>query len=111
MTDQASLISKAFQTFLSEAPEHAQAWGAVVQGLASASALDPKTRELTYLAVLAALRIESGVPFHVKAAKEAGATRDEIISAILVGMPSAGHVVTQVLPAAVSAYDTGGAPR
>ncbi len=105
MTDQGSLVSNAFKTFLSEAPEHAQAWGAAVQGLASASALDTKTRELAYLAVLAALRIESGIPFHVKAAKEAGASRDEIISAILVGLPSAGHVVTQVLPAAVTAFD------
>jgi alkylhydroperoxidase/carboxymuconolactone decarboxylase family protein YurZ len=60
---------------------------------------------LAYLAVLAALRIESGVPFHVKSAKQAGASREEIISAILVGLPAAGHVVTQVLPAAVAAYE------
>jgi alkylhydroperoxidase/carboxymuconolactone decarboxylase family protein YurZ len=52
------------------------------------------------------LRIENGVPFHIKAAKEAGASREEVISAVLVGLPAAGHVVTQVLPAAVAAYDT-----
>jgi AhpD family alkylhydroperoxidase len=73
--------------------------------LASASALDNKTRELAYLAVLAALRMESGVPFHVQSAKQAGASREEVISAILVGLPASGHVVTQVLPAAVSAYE------
>jgi alkylhydroperoxidase/carboxymuconolactone decarboxylase family protein YurZ len=38
-------------------------------------------------------------------AKQAGASRDEVISAILVGLPAAGHVVTQVLPAALQAYD------
>lgn len=77
-----------------------------VQRLDQASALDKKTEELAYLSVLAAMRIESGVPFHVKAAKQAGATREEVISAILVGLPAAGQVVIQSLPAALSAYDT-----
>jgi alkylhydroperoxidase/carboxymuconolactone decarboxylase family protein YurZ len=54
---------------------------------------------------LAALRLESGVPFHVQTAKQAGASRVEVISAILVGLPAAGHGVTQVLPAALAAYD------
>jgi hypothetical protein len=40
MSDQPSLVSNAFQTFMSEAPQHAQAWGAMVQGLANASASD-----------------------------------------------------------------------
>lgn len=105
MSNQESLISNAFQTFMSQAPQHAQAWGTMVQGLAGAGALDDKTRALAYLAVLAALRLESGVPFHVVSAKGAGASREEVISAILVGLPAAGHVVTQVLPAALAAYD------
>ena len=62
--------------------------------------------KIPYLAVLAALRMESGVPFHVKLAKEAGASRDDVISAVLVGLPAAGHGVTQVLPAAIEAYDS-----
>ena len=105
MADQATLVSKAFQTFLSEAPQQAQAWGRLVQDLGAASALDAKTRALAYLSVLAVLRLESGIPFHVKTAKELGASRDEVISAILVGLPAAGHMVTQVLPAALEAYD------
>ncbi len=106
MTDQQSLISNAFQTFMLEAPDHAKAWGAAVQGLDSACKLDEKTEELAYLAVLAATRLESGVPFHVQSAKQAGASREEVISAILVGLPAAGNAVTQVLPAALAAYDT-----
>jgi alkylhydroperoxidase/carboxymuconolactone decarboxylase family protein YurZ len=105
MSDQSSLVSNAFQTFMSEAPQHAQAWGAMVQGLANANALDKKTSALAYLAVLAALRMESGVPFHVHTAKRLGASRAEVISAILIGLPAAGHSVTQVLPAAIAAYD------
>lgn len=107
MGDQQTLVSKAFRAFMLEAPEHAQAWRTLVQSLADASALDAKTSALAYLAVLAALRIESGIPFHVKAAQEAGASREEMISAVLVGLPVAGHRVTQVLPTAVAAYDAG----
>ena len=105
MSSEQSLVSKAFQTFMTDAPQHAQAWGGMVQGLATASALAAKTSALAYLAVLAALRMESGIPFHVKEAKKAGATRQEVISAILIGLPAAGLAVTQALPAAVAAYD------
>ena len=106
MSDRSSLISNAFQAFMSAAPKHAQAWGTMVQGLANVTALDKKTAALAYLAVLAVLRMESGIPFHVQTAKKLGASREEVISAILVGLPAAGHGVTQVLPAAIAAYDT-----
>ncbi|MCP4418000.1 MAG: carboxymuconolactone decarboxylase family protein [Chloroflexi bacterium] len=105
MKDQKSLISTAFKAFSEEAPEHAAAWMKLVQGLSSASALDHKTHNIAYLSVLAALRRINGIPFHVKMAKKAGASRDEIISAILVGLPPAGHVVTEALPVAIDAYD------
>ena len=106
MTYDPNLISDAFKLFMSDAPGFAQAWGSLVQSLAGASALDGKTRELAYLSVLAALNRASGIPFHVNALKSMGATRDEVISAILVGLPAAGSVVTQALPAALNAYDS-----
>jgi len=100
-----SNISNAFKTFLNEAPGQARAWMGSVKGLDEACALDKKTSELAYLAVLAAMRMESGIPFHVKSAKDSGASRDEIISAVLVGLPAAGMGVIQCLPAALEAYD------
>jgi alkylhydroperoxidase/carboxymuconolactone decarboxylase family protein YurZ len=106
MTEESNLVSNAFKLFMSDAPDFAKAWGSAVQALSQASALDNKTRELAYLAVLAALNRTSGIPFHVASLKESGATRDEVISAILVGLPAVGHVVTQALPAAIEAYDT-----
>jgi len=106
MSDQETLISKAFQVFQSDAPQHARAWMQLVQNLAEASVLDEKTKALAYLAVLAVLRLESGIPFHVQMAKKAGATRDEVISAILLGIAPAGHSVTQALPAAIAAFDS-----
>lgn len=105
MSSQPPHISQAFQMFMTEAHGHAQAWATMCQELERANALDTKTGELAYLAVLAALRLKSGIPFHVEAAKKAGASREEVISAILVGLPAAGHIVVQVLPTAVVAYD------
>jgi alkylhydroperoxidase/carboxymuconolactone decarboxylase family protein YurZ len=99
-------ISKAFQAFLENAPGHAKAWNEAVRALGAASALDAKTSALAYLAVLAALRLESGVPFHVARARQAGASREEVISAVLIGLPAAGTGVTQSLPVALEAYDT-----
>jgi AhpD family alkylhydroperoxidase len=99
------VMSKAFQMFMVEAPQHAKAWMEGVQQLDMASALDKKTEELAYIAVLAAARLESGVPFHVKQAKMNGASREEIISAVLLGLPAVGNAVTASLPAALEAYD------
>jgi alkylhydroperoxidase/carboxymuconolactone decarboxylase family protein YurZ len=107
MTDRSTTISQAFKTFMTEAPGHARAWGTMIQELGKASALDRKTLDLAYIAVLAALERTSGIPFHVLAARENGATREEVVSAILVGLPAAGHVVTQALPVALEAYDRG----
>jgi AhpD family alkylhydroperoxidase len=98
-------VSKAFETFASEAPVYQSVWMETVQKLDAASKLDKKTEELAYLAVLSATRLESGIPFHTKMAKAHGATREEVISSILVGLPAVGSCVVGALPVALSAYD------
>ena len=98
-------VSNAFQTFMTEAPEQAKAWMEAVTKLDAASALDSKTEEIAYIAVMAAVGLESGIPFHVKHAKELGVTRQEIISAVLVGLPAVGNSVVRALPMALEAYD------
>ena len=100
-----SAVSNAFLIFMKEAPEYQKIWMETVQKLDSVSKLDSKTEELAYIAVLASSRLESGLPFHVKHAKELGATREAIISAVLVGLPAVGNVVIQSLPIAIKAYD------
>lgn len=76
-----------------------------VQSLDKASVLDKKTEELAYLAVLACQRLVSGIPFHVGMAKAAGASREEVISAVLIGLPAVGNTVIEALPVALEAYD------
>ena len=98
-------VSRAFMVFGTEAPAHASTWMEATRGLDDASALDPKTQALAYLAVLAVLRLESGVPFHVAQAKQLGASREEVISAVLLGLQPGGHGVTACLPVAIDAYD------
>ncbi len=101
-------VSNAFQAFLSQAPGQAKAWMDAVKGLDEASALDRKTEELAYLAVLASQRLTSGIPFHVASARAAGATREEVISAVLIGLPAVGNTVIEALPVAIAAFDEDG---
>lgn len=98
-------ISKGFQAFQEKAPQHAEAWVNAVKGLRAASTLDPKTAEIAFLAVMAAMRVNTGIPFHVKAAKRVGISREDVISAILTGLPLAGNGVIQALSIAIEAYD------
>jgi len=101
------LTSNAFQVFQSEAPAQAQAWMTAVHQLGEANALDAKTKALVYIGVLAAMRLESGLPFHIAHARQLGATRAEVISAILTGLPAAGMTVIAALPAVIQAFDGG----
>lgn len=98
-------ISPAFQSFARQAPAHHAAWLQAVAGLGTASALDDKTQSLVYIGILAAARLESGLAFHVQEAKGYGASRDEIISAVLAGLPAVGNCVVQALPIALDAFD------
>jgi alkylhydroperoxidase/carboxymuconolactone decarboxylase family protein YurZ len=72
---------------MTTAPE----WAEAIVELGSASALDLKTRALCYLSALAAARLPSEVPFRATRARNLGATREEVISAILVGLRAIGH--------------------
>lgn len=98
-------ISDAFRLFMTEAPAVQGAWLEAVAKIGAASKLDSKTESLVYIGILAAARLDSGLPFHVAEAKKHGAARDEVISAVLAGLPAVGNVVIQSLPAALQAYD------
>lgn len=94
-----------FLAFHAEAPDVAAAHLAFVQAHAAATALDEKTEELAYLAVLAAQRMGGGIPFHVAQARAKGASRAEVASAVLVGLPAVGLTVLDALPIALAAFD------
>ena len=97
-------VTNSFSLFMTETPETGKAYMDMVME-SKASALDRKTHELSYISVLAAVRMISGLDFHVKSAKELGASRNEVKSAVLVGLPVAGITLVDALEAALNAYD------
>ena len=78
------------------APEVMKAFSSIAQAALSQGALDPKTKELIALGIAIAIRCDDCIAFHVKAAIERGATREEVLEtlgmAIYMGAgPSAMH--------------------
>ena len=98
-------VSDGFMMFMREGGAVSIAFMEMVTKASEASALDRKASELSYIAVLAAVRMTGGLAFHVKSAKKLGATRDEVKSAILVGLPAVGLAVIEALPQALQSYD------
>ena len=98
-------VTNSFSLFMTETPEVGKAYMDMIMKQSEASALDRKTHELAYISVLAAIRMTGGLNFHVKSAKELGASRDEVKSAVLVGLPVAGITLVDALEAALSTYD------
>ncbi len=98
-------VSEGFMAFMKESGAVGDAFMALTKTESEKSALDEKTQELAYIAVLAATRMSGGLGFHVTRAKQLGATRDEVKSALLVGLPAVGLAVTENFALALSAYD------
>lgn len=75
-------LSVQLRSLRSGAPEVMKAFGAIAQAATAPNALDAKTKELIALAIAVAVRCDDCVAFHVKAAVEQGASREEIIEAL-----------------------------
>ena len=71
-------LSAQIRTLRSGAPEVMKAFSAIAQAATAAKALDAKTKELIALGIAVAVRCDDCIGFHVKAALEHGASRDEV---------------------------------
>lgn len=93
--------------FQKEAPEVAKAFDGLIQALIASKGLDPKTKQLIYIAMKAALGDVTAVNYHTLMAKKLGATREEIVDTILMTLTVVGlmKAVISVLPEALKAYD------
>ncbi|MFC0233552.1 carboxymuconolactone decarboxylase family protein [Vagococcus entomophilus] len=98
-------MNQSFKQFITETGDSGPAYIEMVKKHANASSLDQKTAELAYISVLSAVRIHDGLAFHVQSAKKLGATREEIISAVLVGLPAVGLTVVASLEETLRSYD------
>src|SRR5271165_7114303 len=64
------------------APEVMKAFSSIAQAALAEGALDPKTKELIALGISVAVRCDDCIAFHVKAAVERGATREEVLETL-----------------------------
>jgi AhpD family alkylhydroperoxidase len=64
------------------APEAIKGFSALAAGALKAGVLDTKTKELIAIGISVAVRCDPCIAFHTKAARAAGATREEIIETV-----------------------------
>jgi AhpD family alkylhydroperoxidase len=64
------------------APEVMKAFAGIAQAATAAKALDAKTKELIALGIAVAVRCDDCIAFHVKAAVERGASREEVLETL-----------------------------
>lgn len=94
------------EIFYDESPEVAQAFGGLIHAVSNMKALEPKTKQLIYIAIRASQGETSAVTAHVPMAKKAGATRDELKEAIVMTTTVCGiKGIASCLSEAMEIYD------
>ena len=94
------------ELFQVEAPEVAKAFNGLIMSIAASKGLDQKTRQLIYIAMKAAMGDDQAVKAHLSMARQAGATREEVVDAILMTLTVSGiRGVVTCLPEAARFFD------
>jgi AhpD family alkylhydroperoxidase len=78
----AKTLSSELKNLRGGAPEVMKAFSGIAQAALAPKALDTKTKELIALGISVAVRCDDCIAFHVKAAMQQGATRDEILETL-----------------------------
>ena len=95
------------KNMMKEAPSVAQGFFDLAKSVKQYSTLDEKTNELIIVGIFAAHRGLTGIGTHVQRAMEYGATKEEIIAAILLALPIVGITdVNLALDKAIEVMDT-----
>ena len=98
--------SNPMELFRKEAPEVAAAFNSLIMSLVASQGLDQKTKQLIYIAMKAAMGDDSAVKAHVPMAKAAGATREEVVDAIIMTLTVSGiRGVVHCLPGALEFFE------
>jgi AhpD family alkylhydroperoxidase len=94
------------ELFRKEAPEVAEAFNGLIMSLVALKGLDQKTKQLIYIAMKASMGDNMAVKAHIPMARAAGATREEVVDAILMTLTVSGiRGVVQCLPEAVRQFE------
>jgi alkylhydroperoxidase/carboxymuconolactone decarboxylase family protein YurZ len=94
------------ELFQQEAPEVAAAFNNLIMAVAGSGGLDGKTKQLIYIAMKAAAGDEGAVRAHIPMAKHMGATKEEVVDAILMTLTVSGiRGVVTCLPEVIRQFD------
>lgn len=92
--------------FQKEAPDVAAAFNGLIRSLVASKGIDQKTKQLIYIAMKASTGDTMAVRAHVPMAKAAGATKEEVVDAILMTLTVSGiRGVATCLPEAVKQFE------
>lgn len=95
-----------YAVFLNEAPQAAKAFDGLIQAVCATGGLDARTRQLVYIGIKASQGDAAAVAAHVPMAKQAGATREEILGSVVLTLTVSGvSGVVKCLAPAMEAYD------
>lgn len=99
-------LLKVLNKLQDEKPEVAAAIGNLRQTLLANASLDAKTANLVAIGIATASRNQDALTGHINMAKEAGASKDEVVGAIFLAIPSGGVPAgLAALPLAWEAYE------
>jgi alkylhydroperoxidase/carboxymuconolactone decarboxylase family protein YurZ len=97
---------RAMEIFNQEAPDVAKAFNGLIQAISNSKGLDAKTKQLIYVAIKASNADQAALSFHVPMAKELGATKAEVVDAILMTLTVSGIAgVASCLPGAIACFE------
>jgi AhpD family alkylhydroperoxidase len=99
------------EVFQSEFPELSRTFDELVDEQRALPGLDDRTKQLLNIAIQTANRNPRGVAWHALMARQAGASRQEIVGAVAMNLHLSGlPAVLECLPAAVEALDRATVP-
>ncbi len=99
------MAKNTMELFNEEAPEVAAAFNNLIMAVVKRPALDAKTKQLIYIAMKVAMGDDTAVNAHIPLARAAGASREEVIDAILMTVTVSGiRGVAHSLPDAVEQF-------
>ena len=95
-----------FEILSQEFPEIAASLGKLVEAQKSLKGIDSKTKQLINLGIQTAHRNPMGVQLHAAMAKTEGASREEVLGAVVLNLHHSGLAsVMECLPAAVKGFE------
>ena len=96
-----------FEMFQKECPDIAARFSDLVEAQKALKGLDAKTKQLINIAIQTANRNPKGVKIHAMMAKNEGATREEIVGAVVLNLHHSGLAsVLDCLPAAIEGIES-----